>query len=1448
MKGFLKHVVWIVLLFSVVSFGWKVWAQSPAPSMDEDPLQMPPIGSNTLRVVTPTLLELCLINTKLPDPAQITVWNFVNSAGVLTLPSVAEFVVTADGRPIVVQSVGFKRRPLFAPLIDYPKTINDRDLRISNSIYLKLASPIADNETVEVLNPTGLLWSSNTTFIDTADPMRWSPAIHVNQVGYMPGQSKIAMVGYYLGSFGELDAPSTSFQLINTATGASVFQGQLTARVDVGFTLNPLPYQKVKQADFTAFNTPGEYQLVVPGLGSSFPFFIHDGIAAAGARAYALGMYHQRCGTSLASPHTRHTHGVCHAAAAEIPTASHPTWTYIGQVGQALTPSTILFPYVRQGTIDVSLGHHDAGDYSKYTINSALLIHHLVFAADAMPGVGALDNLGIPESGDGKSDILQEAKHEADFLAKNQDTDGGFYFLVYPRARKYESNVTPDNGDIQVVWPKQTAVTASAVAALAETGSSPLFKQQFPAEAALYLQKAQLGWQFLENAIATYGKAGCYQKVTHYGDVFTHDDELAWAASAMFAATGNAYYQQKLKEWVPDPNAASVRRWGWWRLFEGYGGAIRTYAFAVRSGRLDASQVDAAYLAKCENEVKLAGQDQLIRARDNAYGTSFPNDSKRNMAAGWYFSAGQAFDLAAAHVLDPNPGYIEAIITNLNFEFGCNPVNMTFVTGTGWKHQRDIVSQFAKCDIRVLPPSGIPTGNLQEVFQYQEKYPELRSLAYPPDVKTSGGYHLYDRWCDTWNVNTEAVVVDQAKGLGCLAYLMARSPLASQSWNSSPAQITGLPAQGAVSQAVTATVNVPGMDLTNSSCVWESKGQEPHFGRTFTFAPSTSGSQWVEVEVVWPDGRRAFAQTAYQVGGGTALPTVTVTASDASASETGPNNGAFTFTRTGSTSSALTVRYALSGSASNGTDYTTLTGVMTIPAGAASATVTLVPAADSSTEGTETAIATISSDAAYTTGSPNSASISIADASSPPPTLPTVTVSATDAGAGETGPNNGTFTITRTGATASSLVVNYGMSGTASNGSDYASLSGSATIPAGSSTATVTVTPNADAQVEGTESAILTLSANASYQIGSPSSASVSITDAAQSNLPVVTVAIADGSAAEKNADPAKFQLNRTGSTAASLTVYYALTGTAINGTDYKTLKNNVTFPAGSASVNVKITPLKDSLAEGAETVILTLSAGTGYQAGAVASGGISIADASGGTSGSTVSISATDAAASESGDTGTFRFTRTGSTASSMVVSYSISGTATPGTDCQWLSGAWQNTSGTVTIPAGSASTTISVVPIADSVSDPNEKVTVTVSSNSGYTVGSPAYATVTISETAQTAQTTPSISAIVTDASASEKNADPAMFRLSRTGSTASQLTVYYAMTGAAVNGVDYKSLKGNVTFPEGAATVNVKIVPLTDSLSEGTESVILTLLGGAGYQVASPSSGSASIANSN
>jgi hypothetical protein len=821
------------------------------------------------------MLELKLINTKQPDPARVTQWDLVDASGNFLAPPASAFTVTANGQPVAVTAVGFKRRPIYAPFEMY-------DLRIENSLYLQLATPISDNQVIEVKNASGSMWPSSMQFIATADPLRYSPAIHVNQEGYMPNYTKKAMVGYYLGSMGEMNvAGSSGFKIVDANTGAQVYQGTLAVRGDVGYTYPTTPYQKVYEADFTGFNTPGEYRLVVPGMGGSLPFLIDNGISMSFARAYALGLYHQRCGTNTAMPFTRFTHDICHNAPASVPMpdTSYPfTWTTVAgyantinsdnpvQTAPRMTSAAAqLFPFVRQGAVDVSGGHHDAGDYSKYTENSANLIHLLMFAVDSMPGVAALDNLGIPESGDGISDVLQEAKWEADFIAKLQDTDGGFYFLVYPVNREYEGWVTPDHGDAQVVWPKTTSVTAASVAALAQCASSPAFKRAYPTVAAAYMQKAQLGWQFLMNAIAKYGRTGAYQKITHYGDDFADQDELAWAACQMFLATGDQTIHQQLLSWF-NPADPATWRWGWWHLPECYGHAIRSYAFGALSGRVAASQLDPTFLAKCQAEIAAAGDDVLNWSKMSAYGTSFPDATKRVKAAGWYFSTDQAYDMAVAYQLNPKTDYMTAMLANMNYEGGCNPVNVAFVTGLGWKRQRDIVSQWHSVTPTLLPPTGIPEGNVTANFGYLYPYSGmLESLCFPSDSDTNAPYPFYDRWGDSWNVTSEFTIQNSARSLGTLAFLAAQTSLKTQPWHAVAGQVTVPTSVTPVGSPVTLSMQASGVDLSSARITWEARDQEPCFGQTFTFSPKNNGSQWVQAEAQLPDGRRVFAITNFTV-------------------------------------------------------------------------------------------------------------------------------------------------------------------------------------------------------------------------------------------------------------------------------------------------------------------------------------------------------------------------------------------------------------------------------------------------------------------------------------------------------------------------------------------------------------------------------------------------------
>ena len=448
-------------------------------------------------------------------------------------------------------------------------------------------------------------------------------------------------------------------------------------------------------------------------------------------------------------------------------------------------------------------------------------------------------------------------------------------------------------------------------------------------------------------------------------------------------------------------------------------------------------------------------------------------------------------------------------------------------------------------------------------------------------------------------------------------------------------------------------------------------------------------------------------------------PAVTIAATDASADETG-GQGELTFTRTGPTDDPLVVFYAVSGTAANGVDYNVaspLTGTVTIAAGSSSAAIAIDPAADAGAEGAEAVTLAVQSGTGYVLGHATIATVVIAD----DPQV--VTISANDPAADETG-GTGQFTVTRTGGDQSAaLVVNYATGGTAVDGTDYVSLSGTVTIAGGSASETIDVTPVADALVEGDETVSVTISPDAAYVVGSPSSAQVTIAD----NPQVVTISANDPAAAETG-DPGQFTVTRTGGDqSGALVVNYTIAGTAENGVDYNPsppLDGTVTIGAGQPTATIDIAPVDDLEIEGAETVLLTLSSDPAYVLGAGTSDVVVITE----DEQPAVVVVATDAAAVEdvaAPESGVFTIYRTGPTTDPLDVNFTLGGTATEGNDYTAI-GAM------ATIPAGSGSVAVVVAPLDDSDYEGQETVELTLGTGA-YAIAGTGEATVLIADDEQ-------------------------------------------------------------------------------------------------------------------
>ncbi|MEX2122624.1 MAG: Calx-beta domain-containing protein [Woeseia sp.] len=220
--------------------------------------------------------------------------------------------------------------------------------------------------------------------------------------------------------------------------------------------------------------------------------------------------------------------------------------------------------------------------------------------------------------------------------------------------------------------------------------------------------------------------------------------------------------------------------------------------------------------------------------------------------------------------------------------------------------------------------------------------------------------------------------------------------------------------------------------------------------------------------------------------------TVSVAASDAEASETPPGNGQFTVTREGGSPFPVTVTYEVFGTATAGADYAALSGSVTLGFVAPNATITVnVPASDGLFEGDEfVSIRLLESGSVTVTN--DTATVDIRD------TAHSVTATTgSNATEGPVTPGQILVSLGGQNQSGSAVLVDYTVDGSASPGTDYATLNGVASIPVGSSDASIAVTPIADDLIEGDETVEVTLTASSDARapIGDPPTASVTITD-----------------------------------------------------------------------------------------------------------------------------------------------------------------------------------------------------------------------------------------------------------------------------------------------------------------------------------------------------------------
>ncbi|MES2660512.1 MAG: Calx-beta domain-containing protein [Verrucomicrobiota bacterium] len=311
-------------------------------------------------------------------------------------------------------------------------------------------------------------------------------------------------------------------------------------------------------------------------------------------------------------------------------------------------------------------------------------------------------------------------------------------------------------------------------------------------------------------------------------------------------------------------------------------------------------------------------------------------------------------------------------------------------------------------------------------------------------------------------------------------------------------------------------------------------------------------------------------------------------------------------------------------------------------------------------------------------------------------------------------------------------------------------------------------------------------------------------------------------SAAEGNSGATNFTftVSRTGSTVGSVDAIYTVGGKAVSAADFGGVfpTGTVTIADGATSAIVTIPVSADLLVEPNETFIVTLSAaGDNVISGAVASTTATIID----DDTATVGIAKiTDGVEAAIPTNALFRVIQTAPASVDTVISYTVGGTASPGTDFTALSGS-------VTIQAGQTTADISVAVLDEHIVGRNETVSITLN---GFSAGDPevtlgasstAFATIMDDDTATVslAKITDGIEAAIPT---------HALFRVTQTAPASVDTVVSYTVGGTASSGTDFTALSGSVTIQAGQTTADIGVAVLDEHVVEPTETVSITMTG--------------------
>lgn len=539
------------------------------------------------------------------------------------------------------------------------------------------------------------LLCSTIFFASAGIAQQTTDSIRINQLGYYPRAEKMAILTGVPGQ--------SPYYIVGADINDTVWN-------DFSLPLQQSKNSSIKTSaiDFSPFQKEGNYRLVIPALGKSYPFSIKSNVLNPAAVASLKGYYFQRSNMPLDQKYA----GRWERAAGHPDTA-------------VLVHSSAASDKRPAGTvISTPGGWYDAGDYNKYIVNSGITMGTLLSAYEDFPAYFKNLQTNIPETGNGVPDILNEVLYNLRWMLTMQDpNDGGVYNKCTNAA--FDGMVMPGVTTLpRYVVQKGTTATLDFAAVMAQASRMfAVYKKQLPGLSDSCLKAAVYAWEWAAKNPAVEYNQNTMNKMMFkpaistggYGDrVFA--DEFVWASAELYATTKDERYYKLIERNVNTPLTLPT----WNNVF-----ALAFYTLVRNEKSLPAHSAD---IQKMKTSITQFAESYLQHINENAFHTVMGQSSKDFNWGGNSNAANQGILLINAYLITKNKKYMDAALTNADYILGLNAIAYCFITGIGSKppmhpHHRPSVADGIIDPVPGLLVGG-PNPGKQDGCKYTFSEPE----------------------------------------------------------------------------------------------------------------------------------------------------------------------------------------------------------------------------------------------------------------------------------------------------------------------------------------------------------------------------------------------------------------------------------------------------------------------------------------------------------------------------------------------------------------------------------------------------------------------------------------------------------------------------------------------------------------------------------------------------